>query len=73
MRRKSVTTNLILEDRIFLYETKHTETKHEIRQQSSTFKYLGEILEPTGKDKIAQHTILQKMKRALGRARDIFN
>ena len=37
------------------------------------FTYLGEILEPTGKEKNAQKTRLLKMKRALYKTQGIYN
>lgn len=37
------------------------------------FKYLGEILEPTGGEKVAQKIRQQKMKRAYGMTHEIYN
>lgn len=54
-------------------DTQILNTKYGKINRVTHFKYLGEILEPTGGEKIAQRTRLQKMKRALGKTRNIYN
>ena len=48
-------------------------TKYGKINRVTHFKYLGEVLEPTGKEKIAQNTRLLKMKRALYKTQGIYN
>lgn len=52
---------------------KNLNTKYGKIHRVQQFKYLGEIIEPTGKEKMAQKVRLQKMKRALGKTKDIYN
>ena len=48
-------------------------TKYGKINRVNQFKYLGEIIEPSGKEKMAQKTRMQKMKRALWKTKDIYN
>ncbi|KAK9875033.1 hypothetical protein WA026_005839 [Henosepilachna vigintioctopunctata] len=48
-------------------------TKYGKINRVTHFKYLGEILAPTGGEKIAQKTRLSKMKRAYGLTHNIYN
>lgn len=54
-------------------ETTVLNTKYGIIRRVPYFKYLGEILEPTGLEKKSQENRELKLRRAYGRTHDIYN
>jgi Reverse transcriptase (RNA-dependent DNA polymerase) len=52
---------------------KFLNTKYGKIKKVKHFKYLGEVLEPTGGEKVAQKMRQQKMKRAYGMTHEIYN
>jgi len=56
-----------------LCDLQSLKTKFGTIEKVSEFRYLGEILEPSGKEGRAQEARMQKMKRAFGRTQNVYN
>lgn len=54
-------------------DLQNLDTKFGTIEKVSEFRYLGEIIVPTGKEQKALEVRIQKMKRALGRTQNIYN
>lgn len=54
-------------------EKKELHTKYGYINRVHTFKYLGQVVDPTGKEETAPQTMYQNMKIALGNIRNLYN